>query len=572
MSIDVVMPQMGESVAEGTIIKWMVKIGDTVGKDDPLFEISTDKVDAEVPSPAAGTILEILVLEGETIEVGVKVAVIGGEIGAASATPEAPPAQDVQESPAAPAATTDAVPTPATPAAPAGGGTPVLMPQMGESVAEGTVIKWMVHEGDTVGKDDPLFEISTDKVDAEVPSPAAGVITRILVQEGETVEVGVQVAELAMEGAPAPATVPAPAPPAAPAAPPVAAPAPVPVASAAATAVATAPPRTNVRSSPVARRIASEHNLDIGMIAGTGRGGRVSKKDVLAAVAGGTAQQVAAAVTASPTAPAPSTPQSTAPVVIPAGMSDPGGMGIGVQPEIEYPIGADAVIQPMTKMRRIISEHMIASRRTSAHVGAVFEIDFSVIMNLRKKWKADFRARHGANLSVTTCVIYALIPALRTWPIVNASIVNGDQIEYHKHVNVGVAVALPDGLIVPVIRDAEQKGIGEIAREIADLSGRARGKKLLPDEVSGSTFTLTNPGIFGAVFGIPIINQPNVAILGMGGVTKRVVVTSDDSIAIRPIANFCMSYDHRLIDGAVADQFLADLKQRIENFPEEVLA
>ena len=470
----------------------------------------------------------------------------------------------------------------------------VTMPQMGESVAEGTIIKWMVKPGESVEQDDPLFEISTDKVDAEVPSPASGVLSEILVPEGETVEVGALVAVISAAGsAPAPSAAEAPdavpaaaapvappaappeaAPPADPAAPP-AAPAAPPAAPAAPPAAPAAPPPAaavsaaseKVRSSPVARRLARENNIDLSAVPGTGRGGRVSKGDVLAIVEGGA--QIPAAQ-ASPASPGQAAPAS-APVA-PEGFLDPGGRGIGIQPELTYGEEAETIVHPMTNMRRLVAEHMVASRRTSAHVGSVFEVDFSRVYQIRRKWKGDFQARHGANLSVTTFVLHALAPALRAWPIVNASVVDEVNIEYHRHVNLGVAVALSDGLIVPVIRNLEQKGLGAIARELADLGERARTKKLLPDEVAGSTFTLTNPGIFGASFGMPVINQPNVAILGMGGIQKRVVATEEDAIAIRPIAIFCMSFDHRIIDGAVADQFLADVKEKIENFPEEVLA
>ncbi len=454
----------------------------------------------------------------------------------------------------------------------------VVMPQMGESVAEGTIIKWMVKPGDQVEKDDPLFEISTDKVDAEVPSPVSGILTEIIVPVGETVEVGVKVAIIEGAGTTAGAAgtaagnagTAASTPAAAPSR--TAAPAPAPAATASApTATSPAPaarPATTdgrtIRSSPVARRLAREKGIELAAVRGTGRGGRVSKKDVIAYLesGGGAARPVASASAAPSGAPPPPPPE---------GFLDPGARGIGLQPVLDFAGDAESAVHSMNQMRRSISEHMVASRRTSAHVGSVFEFDFSRVYDLRKKWKADFRSRHGANLSVTTFMLHAIAPALRAWPIVNASIINETEIEYHRHVNLGVAVALPDGLIVPVLRHVERKGIGEIARELADLGERARSRKLVPDEVAGSTFTITNPGIFGALFGIPVINQPNAAILGMGGVSKRVVVTKDDAIAIRPVAYICMSYDHRIIDGAVADQFISDLKNRIENFPEEVL-
>ncbi|NNE08267.1 MAG: 2-oxoglutarate dehydrogenase, partial [Gemmatimonadetes bacterium] len=350
---------------------------------------------------------------------------------------------------------------------------------------------------------------------------------------------------------------------------------PAPASAPAVSATALAEANRSVRSSPVARKIARENNVDLSRVAGTGRNGRVSKNDVLGYVASGAVSASAPAPAPGPGA-APASPKASpgAAPMIPAGFTDPGGSGIGIQPVLNFPDGADSIVQDMTNIRQIIAKHMLASRATSAHVQSVTEVDFGRVMALRRKWKADFTSRHDANLSVTTMVLYAIVPALRNWPIVNASVVNGNQLEYHKHVNLGVAAALPDGLIVPVIKQAEQKGIGQIARELADLAGRARSKSIAPDEVSGSTFTVTNPGVFGTDFGLPVINQPNVAILGLGGIKKRVkVIESEygDAMAIRPTSLFCLSYDHRIIDGAVSSQFLEEVRERIENFPEDVL-
>lgn len=422
----------------------------------------------------------------------------------------------------------------------------VIMPQMGESVAEGTIIKWIVKVGDEVAVDDPLFEISTDKVDAEIPSPAAGVITEIIVPEGETIEVGKVVAMIGDAGskpaAPvAAASKPAPAvtgktEPSPPPSPPTPAPAPAPPSAAA---------PADIRSSPIARRIAREQGVDIGAIPGTGRKGRVSKNDVLAFVERG-----------GPVAAAP-----------PAGGTPPPSMSAPAP--VAFPSGADSVSEPMSIMRKKIAEHMVASKRTAPHVLTVFDVDVSRAQKIRAARKAEFETRHGARLTLTTMVLHSVIPAILRFPVLNSS-VDGDSIVYHKSVHFGIAVALDDGLIVPVIRNAERLGLGDLARHLQDLGGRAREKKLVPDEVQGATFTITNPGPFGALFNFPVINQPNVAILGMGGAKKTPVVIGD-AVGIRDICHFSLSFDHRAIDGAVADQFMAYFKERLENFPEEVV-
>ena len=438
--------------------------------------------------------------------------------------------------------------------------TNVVMPQMGESIAEGTIVRWIKKVGDAVGRDEPLFEISTDKVDAEIPSPAAGVLAEIRAGEGETVPVDSIVAVIAESGAivsPAPAGVPAAAqrPPAAPApvAPPPVPPRPTPAPPAAPSAppaVPASPPPSaepsgeelrRHRTSPVVRRIAREHDIDIAQLQGSGVGGRVTKQDILGFIEGRPATPAARpAMPAGPAAPA-----------------APGHVGPVFKP------GEAVEVVPMTVMRRRIAEHMIASQRTSAHVHSVFEIDFLRVARIRDAKKAEYD-RLGVKLTYLPFIIKAAADALRAVPIVNTSI-DGDNIIYRKDINIGIAVALDWGLIVPVIRNADEKNILGLSRAAADLANRARAKQLKPEEVQGGTFTITNPGVYGALSGTPIINQPQVAILGIGAIEKRPVVV-DDAIAIRPRAYLTLGYDHRLIDGAVADEFMSFLKKRIEEF------
>ena len=436
----------------------------------------------------------------------------------------------------------------------------VVMPQMGESIAEGTITRWLKQAGDTVERDEPIFEISTDKVDAEIPSPASGVLVEIKGNEGDTIPVNDVVAYIETDAAaaaeapasapaeaPAPAAEPAPAPAAAPAAPAPAAPAP-PAAAAAAAAGAPAPD-PGLFISPVVRRIAAEHGIDPSRVPGTGAGGRVTKKDIQTFIAGGGASSAAAApAAAAATMPAAPASAPTMPAFGP---------------------GDRETREPMSQMRKVIAEHMIASRRTSAHVHSVFEIDVTHVSKLRKKYKAEYRDRHGANLTYMPFIVKAVCDGLRAWPILNAS-VDGDEIVYKKDLNIGIAVALEWGLIVPVLRNADELSIAGMSKRILDLGLRARNKQLSPDEVQGGTFTITNPGQFGGLFGIPIINQPQVGILGVGGIEKRPVVI-DDMIAIRERVYFCMSYDHRVVDGAVADQALAVIKHSLENFDEGLL-
>jgi len=459
----------------------------------------------------------------------------------------------------------------------------VKMPQMGESIAEGTIVKWLKHVGDTVKRDEPLFEISTDKVDAEIPAPSSGVLSEIMVQEGETVAVNTVVAviggseakaaatETAKEPAPAPAeepkkaqAEPAPAAPAKPAAPAPPAAEPTPKSADAAQPASGGEPSSKdelrrTRSSPLVRKIAEEHSVDISQIEGTGVGGRVTKQDILSFIESGAAAAKAEPV-AAPAVPAAPTPGAAAPAAprAPQPQHAPAETEAGPQPFAE---GDRVEIEPLSIMRRRIAERMVESRRISAHVTSFMEVDFSKTAKLRDGMKGEFQ-RDGVKLTFMPFIIKAVIEGIKKWPIMNSS-VWGDQLVYKKDINVGVAVALDWGLIVPVIRGADEKSLLGLARAVNDLGERARKKQLKPDEVQGGTFTITNPGSFGGWAGTPIINQPQVAILGVGVIKKRPVVV-DDAIAIRQIGVFGLSFDHRVVDGAVADQFLAAVRDVIE--------
>jgi pyruvate dehydrogenase E2 component (dihydrolipoamide acetyltransferase) len=545
MPTDVIMPQMGESIFEGTITKWLKKLGDTVQRDEPLFEISTDKVDAEIPSPASGVLTEVKIAEGNTVQINTVVGVIGDGDGQAAAAPAPTPAAP------APAAPTPAkidppsagnAPAPVAQAAPASL-TDVIMPQMGESIFEGTITKWLKKPGDTVQQDEPLFEISTDKVDAEIPSPAAGVLSEIKVQAGTTVQINTVVATIGVAGA-------------APAASKPAAAAPAPAAETETESdIADAESGERIRSSPLVRRIARENNLDLRNVPGTGSAGRITKEDILGYLAKGGA----------PAAPAPK-PPVTAPTPAPAAAKP------ATPPVAPAAMPGDELV-PLTRMRSIIAQRMVDSKRTSAHVHTVFKIDMSRIVRIREKEKSKYEQRNGVKLTYMPFISRAVIATLRKMPIVNASM-EGEAIRYHKNINLGIAVALDWGLIVPVIRQAEDKSFLGIARAIVDLAERARAKKLKPEEVASGTFTITNPGIFGEQFGTPVINQPESAILGVGGLFKEPTVVTDengsDSIAIRSIIRLTLGFDHRIIDGADAGRFMAELKKYLENWNEDI--
>jgi pyruvate dehydrogenase E2 component (dihydrolipoamide acetyltransferase) len=552
MPTDVVMPQMGESITEGTLTKWLKKVGDTVQRDEPLFEISTDKVDAEIPSPAAGTLQEIKILEGATVQINTVVAVISDGSGASAAPAEAKPDDESAADPADDSVTPAAIDSPETddalaasasaPAAAAssGAGTEVPMPQMGESITEGTITKWLKKVGESVERDEPLFEISTDKVDAEIPSPVAGVLTEIKVAEGATVGINTIVAVIgggAGKAAPAAASAPA-ASPAKPAS----------ASSPAAQPAAEASSGERPRSSPLVRKIAKDNNVDLTQVPGTGSAGRITKTDILGHLENPQAKAAPAATpVAAASAPAAAKPAAPAPM--------PG------------------ELVPMSKMRSIIAKRMVESKQTSPHVHTVFKVDMTRIVRLREKEKSKYEQRNGVKLTYMPFITRAAIVALRKHPIVNGSI-EGDAIRYNKNINIGIAVALDWGLIVPVIKQTEEKNFLGIARSIVDVAERARGKKLAPDEISGGTFTLTNSGIFGEQFGTPIINQPQSAILGIGGLNKEAEVITDkdgtDSIAIRSIQRFTLGFDHRIVDGADAGKFMSDFKAYLENWSEDI--
>ncbi len=434
--------------------------------------------------------------------------------------------------------------------------TDIIMPQMGESIVEGTITKWLKKPGDKVQRDEPLFEISTDKVDAEIPAPASGVLQEIKVTEGTTVGVNTIVGTIAVDGEAAAA--PQPAAPAPPAEKPTAkteekktaeksaAPAPPPQPTDAAHEE-----EEEARSSPLVRKIAREHGVSLSQISGTGLGGRITKQDIMSFIESQGSSQ-----------PAPATPSAPA---------QPAAAAPAQRPAAPAPYPGDLV--PMTNMRKIIAQRMIESRRTSAHVHCMYEVDFTRIVNLRNKHKAGFEQRHGARLTFMPFFVRVAVIALQQWPIINASL-EGDNIRYHRHINMGIAVALDWGLIVPVLKNAGDLNFLGLQRGISDLGERARTKKLKPEDVEGSTFTVTNPGQFGAVFGLPIINQPNSAIMGVGGITKQPMVITDkdgtDSIAIRSVVHLTLGYDHRLIDGAVADQFMDLVKKTLQTWSEEV--
>jgi pyruvate dehydrogenase E2 component (dihydrolipoamide acetyltransferase) len=563
MPTDVIMPQMGESIFEGTITKWLKQPGEKVQRDEPLFEISTDKVDAEIPSPAEGVLQEIKVQPGATVQVNTVVGVIANDGESANVKQSAPATQQAPPAPAQSApAPAQAAPVSAPPQAQSSGpAQDVIMPQMGESIFEGTITKWLKQPGDQVQRDEPLFEISTDKVDAEIPSPASGILREIKVNAGQTVQVNTIVATIGGAGAAAAAQQPA---------------TPAPTASAPSLEVS-APQQIQaeeeelvvdgkrVRSSPLVRKIAKEHNVSLASVPGTGLGGRITKEDILKFV-----EQHPVAVPPSARPSAPSAPAYQAPG---APAQPPSAAPLPATPANKF-AGVPGTVEQMSVMRKKIAEHMVASRRTSAHVHGVFEIDFTKIVKLREKMKNAFQEKTGLKLTYTPFYARAVAHALRVWPIVNSS-VEGDSIHYKKDINIGIAVALDWGLIVPVVKRADELSFVGLQRAITDLGERARSKKLKPDDVQGGTFTITNPGIFGAMFGMPIINQPQVAIMGIGAIYKTPAVVTDkdgnDSIAIRSICHLSIGYDHRIIDGAVADQFMVVVKNYLENWNEPLI-
>ncbi len=674
MSVEVVMPQMGESITEGTISKWLKKVGDKIERDEPLLEISTDKVDAEVPSPLAGVLLEIRHQEGETVEVGTAVGILGAEgetaavqnsnsngQGQAAPLEKAEPesiSEPVAQSQTATAASNNQQSandgdeqSQATTAATngdmqnqtAGGDTSahsesanansstveIVMPQMGESITEGTISKWLKKVGDAVERDEPLLEISTDKVDAEVPSAAAGMLLEIRHNEGDTVEVGTVLALVGSESAAAGAAQTSGSEtPGQKQAETIAAQAtgadavvstPVMMTETQAVSAPNFAPKMpleekmaiqetegrsydygrpnavvdavigtgansnggaksveelrRTKSSPLVRNIAREHGVDISKIPGSGMSGRVTKKDILSFIdtgAGVKPEDLLVKTATATTNLTPAAMPANVPQTAPPQVQTPVAQTQQQRADFTAPQVSSSVsdrIEPMSVMRKKIAEHMTFSKQTSAHVTSVYEIDMTNVARFRDKNKNEFQARYGTKLTFMPFIFQTVTQALRKFPVVNSQVA-GDQIVYKGDVNLGMAVALDWGLIVPVIRRADSLSLSGLALSANDLAERARAKKLNPDEVQGGTFTITNPGVFGGLFGTPIINQPQVAILCVGTIEKRpkVITTAegDDVIAIRSMAYFALTYDHRIVDGADAERFLSFMKQYLE--------
>ena len=569
MSAKVTMPALGESVTEGTVTRWLKAEGDTVAIDEPLLEVSTDKVDTEIPSPYAGVIEKILVPVDSTVLVGADLVIINdGSTGSAAPVAAAPVA-----APAAPAAPAPVIPKPTPPAAPvapvvvqavaspvapaaASAATIISMPALGESVSEGTVTRWLKNVGDSVAVDEALLEVSTDKVDTEIPSPVAGTLLSIDAPADTTVPVGARLASIGTSGAvAAPVAPPAPAPAPAPVAPPVAVAPPAPVAPVATPAApfnsmpAPVANNSDLYVTPLVRKIASDAGIDLATVRGTGVGGRIRKQDVFeAAERARVATPVATQVPSAPVASsAPST--SAAPKVAAAAS----------------PLRGTTV--PMSRLRKVIASRMVESLQTSAQLTTVIEVDITKISKLRDRAKKSFEEREGVKLTFLPFFAVAVCEALKQHPVLNSS-VDGENIVYHGTENLGIAVDTERGLLVPVIKDAGDLNLGGVARRIVDVAARTRDNKISPDELSGGTFTITNTGSRGALFDTPILNQPQVAILGLGAIVKRPIVVGDadggETIAIRSMVYLAISYDHRIVDGADAARFLATLKERLE--------
>jgi pyruvate dehydrogenase E2 component (dihydrolipoamide acetyltransferase) len=560
MTFSVTMPALGESVSEGTVTRWLKNEGDTVAIDEPLLEVSTDKVDTEIPSPVAGVLSKIIVGVDQTVAVGAELAVIAtGAATEHSSTPAAPavptppppPAAPVAAAPVAPAPTSAPAQTPAqTPAQ--SGGTVISMPALGESVSEGTVTRWLKNVGDSVALDEALLEVSTDKVDTEIPSPVAGTLLSIDVPVDTTVAVGARLGLIGASGnsnitvnasevpvqvsapiaAPAQPVIPAPV-----AATPAAAPAPV---------ISSSSQSHDAYVTPIVRKLANDLGVNLAHVRGTGIGGRIRKEDVMAA-------QPARAAALAPVGSAPVTPSaSAAPAQRPAAAA-------------VSPLRGTTVT--MSRLRKVIAARMVESLQVSAQLTTVIEVDVTKIARLRDRAKTSFESREGVKLSFLPFFAVAVCEALKQHPVLNSS-VEGDQIIYHGAEHLGIAVDTERGLLVPVIHNAGDLNMGGVARKIADLAARTRDNKVTPDELGGGTFTLTNTGSRGALFDTPIINQPQVAILGLGAVVKRpMVVKGEDggeTIAIRSMVYLGLSYDHRVVDGADAARFLVTLKDRLE--------
>ncbi|MBU6148487.1 MAG: 2-oxo acid dehydrogenase subunit E2 [Actinomycetales bacterium] len=653
MAISVTMPQLGESVTEGTVTRWLKQVGDSVAVDEPLLEVSTDKVDTEIPSPAAGVLLSITAPQDSVVEVGGELAVIEVAAATPAVTPPAQwgPGADVDESvtteipivdipatfaTAAEPATEDATPPPAasplatpppaasaaaaTPAAPAdpapgaGASVAVVLPQLGESVTEGTVTRWLKNVGDSVAVDEPLLEVSTDKVDTEIPAPTAGILSSIIVAEDGVAAVGTilgtisptmpaelanaspandlgpsqPAAESTASTGPAEstgATVPAStnAPEAAATPPPVSESASeLPHAPAAAQPEPVTAGMASPHATPLVRRLAVENGVDLASVVGTGVGGRIRKQDVLDAADQARTSAPAPAASAA-VAPAPDVPPvaraddraDAAPSPVPVTRSAPGAQVPAVDaPRQRMDEAAESTLRGSTvrlsRLRRVIADRMLESLRVSAQLTSVVEVDLTRIAVMRTRVQRDFQSREGVKLTFLPFFAKATVDALKQFPTLNASLSpDGTEVTYHDAEHLGIAVDTDRGLLVPVVRDAGDLSIAGLARHIADLAERSRTGKVMPDELSGGTFTLTNTGSRGALIDTPIINQPQVAILGTGAVVKRPVVIPDesgaDTIAVRSMAYLCLTYDHRIVDGADAARFLSAIKRRLED-------
>ena len=555
MSVSVKMPQLGESVTEGTITRWLKNVGDHVNADEPLVEISTDKVDTEIPSPVTGILLSLAAQEDDVVEVGAELAVIGeeSEVGAPAEAPApvAPPAEAPVTSPVTPpVAAEEAAPAPA-PAA-AGAESIIVLPALGESVTEGTITRWLKSEGDAVAVDEPIVEISTDKVDTEIPAAVAGVLIKITAPEDSVIEVGGELGRIgssvAATPAPAAPTTPAPAAPTTPA----------PAAPTAPTTPASAAPAESTQTgyvTPLVRRMASDAGVDLTTVTGTGAGGRITKTDVVAA---------SAATTAAPTATAPPAPTPpSAPTPPPATAQKPNAPATLASGPLA------GTTEPLSRLRKVIAQRMVESLQVSAQLTTVVEVDVTRIAAVRKRVKTSFEQREGVKLSFMPFFVKASVEALKQYPQINASIdIAAGTVTYYADENIGIAVDTERGLLVPVIHQAGDLNVAGIARQIADLAERTRTGKVSPDDLSGGTFTVTNTGSRGALFDTPIVNLPQVAILGTGAVVKRPVAVTDDNgqdvIAIRSMVYLALSYDHRLVDGADAARFLSTMKARLE--------
>ena len=559
MTFSVTMPALGESVTEGTVTRWLKKEGDSIAVDEPLLEVSTDKVDTEIPSPVAGVLQKIVVQVDSTVAVGAELAVIA-ESGSAAKPAAQTPAPVATPSPAPVAAPTPVAtpaPTPVapvqvstpTPAPASSGATIVSMPALGESVTEGTVTRWLKKVGDVVAADEALLEVSTDKVDTEIPSPVSGTVLSIDVPVDSTVAVGARLASIGVSGSTATAAKPTPvAPVATPAPTPI--PTPAPVAPAVTPAPVTAPapvaaaPISSSRAddayvTPIVRKLAAEAGVNLATIKGTGVGGRIRKEDILAATPRAAATPTATVMAS--TAAAPRGPLAVSPL-----------RGTTVS---------------MSRLRKVIADRMVESLKISAQLTTVVEVDVTKIDRLRNAAKASFESREGVKLTFLPFFAVAVCEALKQHPVLNSS-VEGDQITYHGSEHLGIAVDTDRGLLVPVVKDAGDLNMGGVARKISDVAARTRENKITPDELGGGTFTITNTGSRGALFDTPIINQPQVAILGLGAVVKRPMVVKGadggETIAIRSMVYLALSYDHRVVDGADAARFLVTLKERLE--------